>query len=176
MEAGNYFGRVTGIAMMTVNDKEKFVVNVNISHYDIGGTWQAIDPVDIKVSWYASDAAFESTAKKLEAIGFNNDLANPAFSDEASTTGVAWRMAFEQYKGKPVERWELVDWGGAKAADDDTKRRILARLKARGTSTASAPAAPPPGPRWTAKAASGWWKTATAPCWWWPLKTERLSP
>lgn len=104
------------------------------------GTPQMVVQLDIgghkkNANLYFSDKAQEQSLKKLREIGFNGDFENPKFTDEE----IEVTLRFEDYNGKPQERWEL-PWPAAAPVDKSTMMSLGAMFKA----TASTPPPPPP--------------------------------
>lgn len=82
-------------------------------------TYWRVENAVIYAPVYLSDAAFETSKKKLEAAGFNGDFENPEFAGEARLT-----MRVEEYNGEEREKWDLA-WGGNEPAG----KSVVARVK-----------------------------------------------
>jgi hypothetical protein len=115
---------------------------------------QVVAPQKRTVFLYLSDAAFNYTADKLDALGWNGDFKAPALSPENSG-GIEAECVHEPYakdgeSPQLREKWNLPGGGGIdhKAADADVIRKLNAMWKQRKSSSprpARGPAAVPAG-------------------------------
>lgn len=147
MEAGTYYGVPTaGVTGAAGTGTPQMVVTMNITHVaNERGEWTPMEnAIDRKVYIFLSDSAWDYSKPKLEALGFNGDFDNPAFTCE----GVSMRCDHETYQGKTREKWEIDTGGGeVKKADTNTIRTLQAKWRSSAKPTAAAkptgkPAAP----------------------------------
>ena len=78
--------------------------------------------------------------RKLAGIGFNGDFENPTFTGD----DIEVELRFEDYNGKPQERWEL-PWPESPPVDKTALMSLSAMFKA--TAGAAPPPPPPAGTR-----------------------------
>lgn len=149
LEPGDYLGSIAE-AVATFSKQKRtpcLLVTFNVhyrSGYDTDNTlaWLPLSaPVRAYVYIWLSDNAKASSKQKLEALGFDGNFDNPAFShgDE-----VQLRMDHEEYDGKVREKWELSNWGdGPEKLPADQTRQLSTWWKA----TSTPPAKPAGRPR-----------------------------
>lgn len=151
MQEGNYWGYLLrGVTSTAKSGNPQIVVAFSVAHNSDGrGGWVEL-PQAQERSLYLSltDNAWEYTEKKLKALGFNGDFANPDFAEETTTKGVELICKHEpDQQNRPRERWELAKWGDGNQVEQaatDVLRTLNAKWKAK---TAPAPSKPAPGTR-----------------------------
>jgi hypothetical protein len=162
---GSYLGLLVSGTPGASPEKKSPLIDVTFKIVSRAGTngWEDVTPpMDRRVSIYLSDAAWTYSERKLEQLGFNGSFRQPDFSDESKTTGVILNCSHEDYKGKPVEKWEIAFGGGGSKLEDmptDVARVMEAKWRATHgakptpkpaakpaakSAPAPAPAAPPP--------------------------------
>lgn len=94
---------------------------------------------------FMSDAAAPYTEEALDKLGWNGDFDNPRVRDDIYSEGISLYLKYEEYDGKPRERWNI-STGGWKpsAAPADVKARLAARRRATKGPQPSRPSTPPP--------------------------------
>lgn len=147
---GVYLGTPQGIRVEnTSTGTPRAVITMDVTHQpNADGTdWDDIEPVrDRFVYLYLSDAAFEYSRPKLEAVGFNNDFTDPAIGNQPVTVS----LRYEEYRGRPRERWDIDLGSSVTPVEDTTLRRLNAKWQA-----GSKPQTPPPARRTPGPAAAG---------------------
>lgn len=127
---GTYFGTVLGAKGDTAKSgSAQLVVEIELSHY-FGQEWEEL-PVKIvrKIYWSLSPKALPYTMERLEAIGFNGDLDNPAFTynemDRKSRPKFVNKHS--EYQGKTSDRWDIAGkfgGGSERSISQETKNEF----------------------------------------------------
>ena len=155
LQAGTYWGTNPQGAMEEVGEKKTpaMVVTFEVGHIAVNGEWQPLTTTETRDLYlWTTEAAWPTTAKKLETLGFNGDFARPEFDLSGNSGGISLTCAHETYNGAQKEKWELSEWGGRERhpASQDLVRRMNARWKqANGgyRESPKAPSAPPARPQ-----------------------------
>jgi hypothetical protein len=142
---GVYYGTISGAQVGKSAKKQtpQIVITFRITHQADSSKPEgsvAIAPATASVYVYLSEGAWLYSEKKLEALGFNFDWTNPAFTEKGS-----WlTLKHELYEGKQQERWELPgDGGGAgEALTADEIRTLTARRQKKQPTTRPRPTPP----------------------------------
>lgn len=145
MESQNFYGNIIEAeAGHSSKGTPQLVIRFNITHRGPNpGETEAVEisPIDARVYVYLSETAWANSEAKLEALGFNFDYANPAF-----TEGGAWlERRIEDFNGKRTEKWELPSPSGRGAGDPltaDEMRALAARRKKKTPTTRPTPPSP----------------------------------
>lgn len=126
----------------------QFVITLDITHAGVDGKWiDSPNPEEAVMYWYFTERSSADTWKKLAALNFGGDFANPQFN---VPDGFAVKCEHESFNGKTRDKWDLADWGGggnSAPVDQKTMLDMNARWKAQqlqGTAPPS-PTAPPSG-------------------------------
>lgn len=127
-EAGPYEGDLVGATCSASSQKGTPCI---VLTFDIGGHKK-------DVTLWLSDAAIDNTEKKLIGLGWNLDYEKPTFT---KSKGIALKLDYEEYKGKPKERWEL--GFVMAAAPTDVLKRLSARARSVHGASRPAPAGKP---------------------------------
>lgn len=140
---GRYSCMIQG-GKYTQNDNGKTQMEVEFIAYHClqNGSWQQLDqPLTRRMFLSTEGKATEYTFKKLKAIGFNGDWADPAFTGDA----VEIDCKPETYNNEPRRSWELVNWGGGnEAAPENDVSRMQALWDAQAGNSAKSASAPKP--------------------------------
>ena len=151
-EKGTYYAQLENAVVgegRTKTDGTKgaaqFVLSFQITHISKDNAWVDVTPFMRHVYVYLSEAAWETSQKKLESLGFNGLFNNPDFSAETKQ-GVQLTCSHETYEGKVRDKWELANWGGTeiKRASADIVRQLQAKWKAKAKPAAPAKTAAKP--------------------------------
>lgn len=135
---GTYFGTIVGAKGETAKSgNAQIVVEISLTHYHNGDRWEEL-PLAItrKIFWSLTPKAIPYTMERLEAVGFNGDLENPAFTYNVMDRSARpkFQASDNEYNGKKTTRWDIVgDFGAndsrgiSKDVIDDFKRQWAAR-------------------------------------------------
>jgi hypothetical protein len=91
LKEGAYHGYLKGCQIGETKGGEnvQFVLTFAVSFIaGANGAWDDIAPVNRTVYLSCSDGAWPYTEKKLKALEFNGNFAEPAFSEDAAKRGV----------------------------------------------------------------------------------------
>ena len=79
---------------------------------------------------YLSDAAWPYSSKKLTALGFNGNFAQPQFAAPTDDGWIHLACKHEDYRGTVREKWDLAGNGPERTAPPaDDLRRLTAKFK-----------------------------------------------
>ena len=152
-EVGDYLAQVTKAELTEskANKTPQWTLTLYVFMRAVNGAWQPIaEPFNRTANLSLHENAVKYTIKKLTALGFNGDVENPDFSDDAKVTGVVWKCGRDKKTGQ-YEEWDLADWGGGPSfepAPASVKQQFAALWKSQSAPSkpAGKPAAPPPKP------------------------------
>lgn len=121
----------------------------DITHVQSGTTpegeivWDNTGRVERRtVFLYLSDAAFQYSADKLDALGWNGDFQNPVLANDAAQ-GIHVECTQETYEGKLRDRFNLPGKGiDHKPVDANTLRKINAMYRQRKVAAKAPPKKP----------------------------------
>lgn len=152
LQAGRYFGRLQSWTTTQSGQKKTPTVALEfeIDNEAVDGQWRPITPTKRTVYVYLSDAAWDISIDKLNALGFNGDFGlGMNFGDGAKADGVELQCKIDEYEGNPREKWELTNWGGGfdhEPAPEGVIRQLNAKWKnaasAKPTGKPSSPSRP----------------------------------
>ncbi len=162
-QQGQYHAQITNVETLKNKNDTPFVfIEFKSGFISHDGEWVELpDDITGELYIYLSDAAYESSEKKLRSLGFNGDYANPVMTI-AQKDGMIVSCTHETYKGQEREKWELEGWGYQRQSPE---ANVLAQLQARwnqNESSAAKPAAAPAPPQ-----------AATAPA---PVRPTQAGP
>lgn len=129
------------------NNSPYVYIEGEITHQSVNGEHAPVEPQKRTVFLYLSEKAFQYTADKLDALGWNGDFASPRLTGE-NEAGIWVECRHEMYEGKTKERFELPGGGiEHKVPSNDILRKINAMYKQRkGSAPRPAPKKPPSAP------------------------------
>ena len=149
--AGKYWGFIQKDGVATQNARStgtpQLVIPVRLTHRANNADWVDLEdgPIDCSLYMSLTDRAWPYTEKKLKALEFGGNFADPVFGADVISKGIGLTCRHETYQGTARERWELSDWGSAaEATGSEAVRTLNARWKATAGAKANpGPAAPP---------------------------------
>lgn len=108
-QEGIYYGVCSECAMDTSKNGTELVdIVFDISMMAVNGQWVSVgESFKRHVYIYLTDAAWEMSKRKLEALQFNGNFEIPQITNE----GVNLQCSHETYNNKLRDRWELLDFG-----------------------------------------------------------------
>ena len=123
-QPGTYSGTLTRATLgKASNDSLQAVLRYNITHVEVDGAWQEIEPLDRTVFLSFNGKAKDYSKKKLEAIGFEGKFEQDGDQQlmviPANPTSLTCKH--DTWNGETKERWDIANWGGGgggKPADD----------------------------------------------------------
>ena len=119
-QAGTYSGTLTRASLgKASNDSLQAVLRYNITHVEVDGAWQEIEPLERTVFLSFNGKAKDYSKKKLEAIGFEGKFDGEEMVIPATATSLTCKH--DTVNGETKERWDIANWGGGgggKPADD----------------------------------------------------------
>ena len=124
---GVYSGVCESIGMDTSkNGTELIDVIFNVTMQAMDGEWVAIKPLSRHIRIYLSDAAWESSTKKLDLLKFDGNFLEPKITGEM----VVLECNHETYNNKVGEKWELSGFNSERERTPPPQA-VLTKLTAR---------------------------------------------
>lgn len=136
MEEGRYWGeyREAGLSVAKTGNEQCWI-DVIVTHILRDGVAESdAEPLPVPqvrtIFWSLSPQAWPYTADKLDALGFNGNFQEPEFRAFAEFGGCWVYCRYEEWQGRPRERWDLQHRSERKPVANDVIRSLNARWKA----------------------------------------------